>query len=165
MTCDDLAPLMLAFLDGRLDARQRAEVEAHMAACDACRKAAAIQNQVASVLASRPDAPVSRSFLERVQESIDRDPGWFAIADWRRLTLRLAPVAALLLVAGGFSVERTTRQTPPVSLADVVETWATGDSEEPPAPTVLWQAGISDDSVMMTVLAASPDDTIGRPVQ
>lgn len=38
MTCDDFAPFIGTYLDEEFDARERAEMEAHLSVCDGCRK-------------------------------------------------------------------------------------------------------------------------------
>lgn len=60
------------------------------------------QRLVADMLASRPPPEVSPGFLARVNARIDaaRDEGWFALADFRIWTLRLAPAAAALALIG-----------------------------------------------------------------
>lgn len=165
MSCDDALPLMIADLEGRLDESQRALLRQHLAGCEACRAAADGQADVAAVLASRPDEDVAPSFASDVAARLAEESGWFGLADWRRLALRLAPVAALLLVAG-FVVERATTTTvsEPAThtLSSMVETLAVGESDRVPVTSVLWQANASDDTVLLAVLAAPSDATMGR---
>jgi predicted anti-sigma-YlaC factor YlaD len=167
MTCDDALPLMAAEFDGRLDEAQTGALGEHLAGCEACRAAASAQADVAAVLASRPEERVAPSFAAQLAERLDRESGWFGLADWRVLTLRLAPIAALLLLAAGVVVERTgTTSSPTVeatgSLSAVVETMAGVENDRQPVTSVLWQASASDDAVLLAVLAAPSDATMRR---
>ena len=36
MSCDEFKGSMMGYLDGELDAEQRARLESHLAACEAC---------------------------------------------------------------------------------------------------------------------------------
>ena len=64
------------------------------------------QRFVADVLGSRPPDEVPRDFLARVNARIDalrpldNNEGWFALADFRAWTLRLAPIAGALALVG-----------------------------------------------------------------
>src|SRR5512133_2226886 len=121
------------------------------------------QAQVSRVLAARPPAAVRPEFAARVAARVARESGWFGLADWRWLSLRLAPVAALLLLAAGIVIERQTEQSmTPGSLSTVVQTWAAGGSESTPVTSVLWQQQSSDDEALLMLLAAPPDGTIVR---
>jgi predicted anti-sigma-YlaC factor YlaD len=168
MTCDDALPLMVADFEGRLDEAQPSALREHLAVCEACRAAADAQADVAVVLASRLEEDVAPSFAARLAERLDEESGWFGLADWRALTLRLAPVAALLMLAAGVIAQRTsatsgaTTETMPASLSSVVETMAVGETDRLPVTSVLWQLDASDDSVLLAVLAAPSDATMGR---
>jgi len=60
------------------------------------------QRLVAGVLASRPPDAVRADFVARVNARIDatEGAGWFALADFRTWTLRLAPIAGALVLVG-----------------------------------------------------------------
>jgi len=60
------------------------------------------QRLVARVLASRPPDVVRADFVARVNARIDatESAGWFALADFRSWTLRLAPIAGALVLVG-----------------------------------------------------------------
>jgi anti-sigma factor (TIGR02949 family) len=163
MTCEDASEVLIEYLDGRLDDRQRRDLDEHLTACAACREAAAVQAEVSSALASRPEAQVPASFAARVTDRLALEAGWFGLADWRWLSVRLAPVAVLLLIAAGVVIERqSARPSQTVSLASVVETWATGESDRVPVTSVLWQQQTSEDAALLTLLAAPSDATIVR---
>ncbi len=163
MTCQDVSHDILAFAEGRLEGPRRGEVAAHVAGCSECRAAIAAQQEVAGVLASRADIAAPASFAARVANQLEGANGWYGVADWRWLVLRVAPVAGALLVAGLVVVERdaTIAQAPQVSLSQVVASWAGGEGESAPATSVLWQKDVSDDSMLLTVLASPADAAIG----
>jgi predicted anti-sigma-YlaC factor YlaD len=161
MTCEDAKRLLLDELAGRLDAGRRQQLHEHLAACTTCREMSDAQAEVSHVLASRPEAAVRADFAARLAGEIARQSGWFGLADWLWLSVRLAPIAALLLLAAGLVVERQAAQaSDPASLSEVVETWATGDSGATPVTSVLWQPEASDDAALLTLLAAPSDATI-----
>ncbi len=164
MNCDDFIPLLLRRDASALDAADRAALERHLAGCSACRDAAAVQDRVAEALASRPEAAPSASFAQRVSERVAQESGWFGVADWRWLSVRLAPVAALLLVLASVFIERQNQPASTPSLSGVVRTWAytSADRDGVPVSTVLWQPTGSDDATLLTVLTAPPDATIAR---
>jgi len=60
------------------------------------------QRLVARVLTSRPPEAVPADFVARVNARIDATGGggWFALADFRTWTLRLAPIAGALVLVG-----------------------------------------------------------------
>ncbi|MGE5359702.1 MAG: anti-sigma factor family protein [Bacteroidales bacterium] len=165
MTCHDVSEDLLALAEGRLDGPRRAEVDAHLARCADCREAVAGQQDVARVLASRAALPVPDAFAARIAAEIEEAGGWYGFVDWRWLATRMAPVAGALLIAGIVTVEReattTAVQTPGVSLSQVVESWAGGEGENAPATSVLWKQDVTDDSMLLTVLASPADATIG----
>ena len=79
------------------------------------------QRLVARVLASRPPDDVPADFVARVNARIDvaADHGWFALADFRTWTLRLAPLAGALVLVGLLwaPASSTTETTPAGSQA------------------------------------------------
>lgn len=163
MTCDEANGLLLDDLAGRLDDSRHNQLHEHLAACGACRETATTQASVSRVLASRPQAPVRPYFATRLGQRLAEQSGWFGLADWRWLSLRLAPVAALLLLFAGVVIEREAGESSRgVSLSAVVETWASGENENPPVTSVLWQPESSEDEALLAVLAAPSDATIVR---
>ncbi len=163
MTCDESSVLLSRRADGRLTDSERRALEEHLAGCAGCRDAEAAQKQVAEVLASRPECRVAPAFAERLSERLARESGWFGLADWRWLSVRLAPLTLLLLLAAGVVVERESRQTTAsASLSAAVETMATGEGDRVPVTSIVWQPDVNADSLVLTVLTAPPDATIGR---
>ena len=162
MDCDEATQLMLDQLAGRLDDRSHAVLDEHLRACANCREAAAAQAEVSTALAARPEADVSPSFAARLTDRLDEEAGWFGLADWRWLSVRLAPIAAILLLAAGIVIERQDAgSSPQPSLTTLVDTWTSGGgSGEVPVTSVLWQPQTNDDAAVLAVLAAPSDATI-----
>jgi RNA polymerase sigma factor (sigma-70 family) len=68
--CAELAPLLSAFCDGESRPEDEAAVREHLRACAGCRATLrAYRATPAAVAALAPALPVSRSFLERLQEA------------------------------------------------------------------------------------------------
>lgn len=163
MNCEEATRLVVDDLGGRLDDRGRAILNDHLITCAACRDLAAAQREVSSVLAARPAADVPPSFAPRVVARLRQESGWFGVADWRWLSVRLAPVAALLLLGAGLVIERQSVQTSaPASLSAVFDTWTSGGSESVPVTAVLWRPDAGEDAALLTVLTAPSDATIVR---
>jgi anti-sigma factor RsiW len=96
--CESMVGLILASVEGTLDASLRARLEAHAAACAGCRRELDEQAAVKRMLADLPPVDVSRGFAARVRERVEQRPWWMPAGNWRLWTLRLAPVAALLTI-------------------------------------------------------------------
>jgi hypothetical protein len=148
LSCDDAARYIVRSSDEpeALDAAARAALDAHLADCAACREAADTQRAVSAWLRTRPADRVSPQFAARLASRLDAASGWFGIADWRVWTLRLAPVAAALAMAIFLGLDASTPT--PVTLED----WTLGVSDSSSAASLLWQPGVSAESVMETML-------------
>ncbi len=157
MRCDDVERAVIARAAGRLDAVGLRRLEAHLAGCAACREAAGSQDDVAAVLSARPDAPPPLAFATRVMARLDGPPTWLDVINWRRWTVRLAPVAAALLVAAGVGL-RPAAAVEPIEFSDLVTDWVeVDDAAGPPALSLLWQEEVSDDALLEAVLTSGQD--------
>jgi anti-sigma factor RsiW len=159
MLCRDAAPFIVrraedaeSFAEGLpelmpelIDAQTRAELDAHLEGCASCRAALDTQRAVSAWLRMRPADRLSPHFASRLAARLDDASGWFGIADWRRWTLRLAPVAAALALATYLGLGATA-QAP-----TTIEEWTLGTSESS-SESMLWDAGVSAESVMETML-------------
>jgi anti-sigma factor RsiW len=152
VTCDDARSLMMRVMDDDVPESARAALEAHVAECAECAEAWRDQQVVRAWLVDRPPAAPSPAFARRLAGELDALTPWWAIVDWRRWTLRLAPVAAvlLLLVGGALGVTSSSSSATPVSTA--------------PVSTALWDssADVSSDALLLAVLSGSPDDAMTR---
>ena len=158
MRCDDVERAVIARAAGRLDPAGAERLEAHLDGCAACREAAGGQDDVAAVLSARPDAAPPLGFATRVMAHLDGPPTWLDVIDWRRWTVRLAPVAAALLVAAAVGL-RPAEAVEPIEFSDLVTDWVgVDDAAESPALSLLWQDDVSDDALLEAVLTAGPDE-------
>ena len=162
MNCDTLLPLVLEAAENRehqLSAADRERLSTHLAECSHCRQTVDEQRDVRNVLTARVDAEPSRDFAARVSAEVTATVSWTELLRWRTWTLRLAPVAAALVVlaltAGG-----STESSEPARLADLTESWAfTGlEVDTRPAFTLLGQDDVSGGELLDAVLSAEPDD-------
>jgi anti-sigma factor RsiW len=147
MLCNDVASFIARRADehASLDTAIRARVDAHLESCASCRAALDTQRAVSARLRMRPADRLSPHFASRLAARLDDASGWFGIADWRRWTLRLAPVAAALALATYLGLGAST-QTP-----TTIEEWTLGTTDSS-TESVLWDSGASAESVMETML-------------
>lgn len=105
MECGDLARAVDAYLDGEFDARERAEVDAHLARCPACRTLVESQGRLRAAVRSSlreamsPPAASGRAppaLRARIEASLARQRRPL----WRRLLAPL-PAGALAACAAG----------------------------------------------------------------
>jgi predicted anti-sigma-YlaC factor YlaD len=139
-------------VDGGLDAADRARLEAHAAACAACREAWAAQQTVARLVRARPSADVPPGFAARVAARLDEPETWFGLAEWRAWTWRLVPVAVALFVVAAVVGHRATGTTAQASPTRDVIVAAEPASTDAQPEAVLWEDGITQDQLLLTVL-------------
>lgn len=165
LTCEQATPLVARMADGALEDDDRAALDHHLAACATCRAALETQRAVATVLRARPQAAAPATLAARLAAEIAIESAWLGVADWRGWSVRLAPIAAALVLAavlwgGGRQAQ------PAASLAPIVETWMMGDRTDGlPATSVFWQADVSADTLLVTVLRSGPDDVLETGTQ
>lgn len=161
MQCVDVAPFIARRADApeTLDATILRAVDSHVAGCAACRAVLDEQRAVAGMLRMRPANDVSVRFGAQLSARLEDASGWFGIADWRRWTLRLTPIAAALALATYLGLG-TTSQAPasvPAAVPLSVNDWALGAAEGQPGSareSMLWESGVSAESVLETMLTA-----------
>jgi anti-sigma factor RsiW len=102
LSCSDATVALGAYVLGSLDHHERAEVQAHLAGCPACRDELAALAPLPGLLsrlsleeAVAGPAPVDDAMLERLLTTVDRDR---KVARQRRW---LAAAAAAVVLAGG----------------------------------------------------------------
>ena len=157
MRCDDVERAVIARAAGRLNPAGVGRLEAHLDGCPACREAVAGQEEVAAVLSARPVAEPPFGFATRVMAHLDGPPTWLDVINWRRWTVRLAPVAAALLVVAGVGLGPT-EAVEPIEFSDLVTDWVgAAEAAESPALSLLWQEEVSDDTLLEAVLTSGPD--------
>jgi len=147
LSCDEAAAYIVRLSDEEetLDAASRALLDAHVAACADCRSALETQREVAGWLRSRPVDRVPDEFAARLSRRLDEDArtdqwtSWLGIADWRVWTLRLAPLAVLLLLFGLLGSSADAQPT--------LDDWALGNDDGSSAAALLLQSDVSSDSL------------------
>ena len=163
MDCDTLLPLVLQAAENReheLSAPDQERLTTHLAACAECRRAVDDQRAVRSVLTARVDAEPPSDLASRVLSQVNTGASWTELFRWRTWTLRLAPVAAALVlwavtIGGGAS-----ESSQSVGLSDITESWAFTEPEidARPAFTLLGQDDVSGGELLDAFLSAEPDD-------
>jgi hypothetical protein len=159
MQCVDVAPFIARRADApeTLDRTILTAVDTHVAGCASCRALLGEQRAVAGMLRMRPADDVSLRFGAQLSARLDEASGWFGIADWRRWTLRLTPVAAALALATYLGLGTATQPpvSAPVTLPLSVSDWALAGAEGQAGSareSVLWESGVSAESVLETML-------------
>jgi anti-sigma factor RsiW len=121
--CESMMTLLLASVEGTLDAEGRERLAAHVSACASCRRALTEQTVVKRALAEMPLPPVSPDFAARVRQRVS-PPRWLELANWRAWTLRLVPVAAALIaLLVVLPTHNETSNAPPESLSSIIDSW------------------------------------------
>lgn len=158
--CKDIEAFLVREADESIEAADRARLTAHITQCPACRRELDAQRAVRAALQSRPDAAVPLGFDHRVLRRLrDAEPSWLPLADWRRWSLALSPLPVLLmmLLVSGVTIGGASADVPaPVS-------WeASDEASGPDAPvaSIVWQPGMSEESIFVAALTADPDDTL-----
>jgi len=113
--CDITRAWLSAYLDGEIDARRRAAVEAHLAGCDACRQELAALRGVSACLQAWPapetNPELSARFAEQLaaRQSAARHPfAW----PWARVAWAGGLAACLVLGVFIYRHENTPRRPP-----------------------------------------------------
>src|SRR5512138_2872997 len=127
MNCREMESLLPLFHDGELPLAKKEGMEAHLAACPACREAREeLRRADAAAAIPEPGAAyyegLSRRVMERLRAEAGEEPAW--VAPLRRSPLpflrwgTLAAAAMVVLVAGGIWLEgKASRTTVPTVTA------------------------------------------------
>jgi anti-sigma factor RsiW len=172
ITCTDAERLIVRFVDATLGEEDRAVLAAHVEGCAACRRVLDDQREVFQILHARDEAPVPPSFAARVAARIRSEEvethgdidGWLGLANWRRWTVALAPLAATLVLIvyleDGASVSNSaatqSQQVPPAVSLDL---WPAAGGSTPAAAFL--QPASSGDVLLETVLTGAVPATSG----
>jgi anti-sigma factor RsiW len=124
-SCAEVERLAEPYLDGEFEDGDRAAVEAHLAACDACRSRVAAGQSVRSALRASLKAAVApgtaagtapESLRRRIAEALDRESAARPSAApwWRRILSPLPVAAAAACVAGALVVLAGHRSADPL---------------------------------------------------
>src|SRR5512138_3852134 len=124
MDCRELERSMDAFLDGEFEERERAEAEAHLAGCPACRATVDAQGRIREAVRAKlreamaAPAPAGRApaaLRERLTRSLAKERRPF----WRR-TLAPLPIATMAACAAGVLVVLASHTGNPDLLEDAI---------------------------------------------
>ena len=101
MNCAERRGALLAYLDGELPSTERAELEAHLESCDACRALLEAERRLSDALASLPASEPPRDFEARFWARIARERdapvGWRERLFTRRLAVVFGGAAAAVV--------------------------------------------------------------------
>ena len=123
------------------------------AACEECRGALDAQTSAHRALAARPILPV-RDLSGAIRATLESERPWIERLNWRRLSLRMAPIAAALTLVALFLV-RT---------ADTTVTAVDASSADPTVASALYSGDVSDEQLLTLFLSAQPDDALSTYV-
>jgi anti-sigma factor RsiW len=118
MSCNRIESRILPYVDGRLKVSEQREVEAHIAACAACRVRVNEFRAVTGLLDELPQIEPSGAFDARVRARVAAEPArrnWWA---WLAPSPRVAFAASMLLLATIWIGSRPNVVTAPVTVAD-----------------------------------------------
>ena len=99
MNCGQMENRLIAYLDGKANRTERREVEAHLAACAACRTRAEEFRLLCGVLDEVPMKELSPAFDARLRARLAAEPPRRSFWAWLAPSPRLAFAASMLLVA------------------------------------------------------------------
>src|SRR5271170_2200758 len=118
MNCERMEAQLIAYLDGCASARERREVDQHLAACPACRARVEEFRGVWKLLEETPAPEPSAWFDAQLRQRIAAEPApalWTRLAAWLPQP-RLA-LASLALLAVGFWAALVPRPNLPAPVA------------------------------------------------
>lgn len=145
--------------DGSLEPAAQARLDAHLASCAACRDELDAQLIARRALAARPIRPV-RDLSAAVRATLESERPWVERLNWRRLSLRVAPVAAALTVVALLLI-----RTADVSTGSAATATTPGASQGHSVASALWSGEVSDEQLLDLFLKARPDDPLSTYVQ
>ena len=129
------------------------EHAAHLTACAVCRDQLAAQTAARRILVARPIDP-ARDLSAAIRATLEAERPWIEQLNWRRLSLRVAPIAAALTLVALFLV-RT---------ADTTATPAESTATDHTVASALYSGEVSDDQLLSLFLSARPDDALSTYV-
>lgn len=151
--------------DDSLEPEPRAAIDAHLATCDDCRATVETQALARRVLIARPITPV-RDLSAAVRATLEAERPWIERLNWRRLSLRMAPVAAAVTIGALILVITTDSATgnSPTAATSTVATEAARATDHK-VVSALWSGEVNDDQLFALFLSARPDESLATYVQ
>ncbi len=84
MRCDEFKPMLTGYLDGELTPERSAELEAHLAACEACRRELAeltgLKEELAMMKFKEPPDVELERYWRSVYNRLERGLGWILLS-------------------------------------------------------------------------------------
>lgn len=136
------------------------DVAAHIASCETCRELVDAQIVARRALVSRPIVPV-RDLSAAIRATLESERPWIERLNWRRLSLRVAPVAAALTLVALLVIRAA--DSAAVRTADTTAADTTSTTDHTVA-SALWSGEVSEDQLLSLMLNASPDDSLSTYV-
>jgi Putative zinc-finger len=87
--------LLAEYVDGSLEADDRARVEAHLASCSLCSEEVAVAGEVRTALTALPEVPVPFGTEQRVLRHVQRGRRWSSPFAWKAAGLAAAAAAVV----------------------------------------------------------------------
>lgn len=135
------------------------DVAAHVASCDDCRAQVDAQVAARRALLARPIAPV-RDLSAAIRAKLDAEQPWIERLNWRRLSLRVAPIAAVLTLLALVIVQAAD----PAAARTADTTTANTSTTDHTVASALWSGEVDDDQLLTLFLSAHPDDALSTYV-
>jgi predicted anti-sigma-YlaC factor YlaD len=148
--------------DNALAPDARRDVDAHLAACDTCRALFTAQREARALLMARPIVPV-RDLSAGIRRTLEAERPWIdrLNINWRVWSLRVAPIAAVLVILATVAVRNADTVTGAVTETPTVATAADPSTS---VASALWTNDVSDDTLLSLFLRANPDDALSSYV-
>ena len=114
MKCEECRERLWAYLEGELDAAETAEIEGHLAACEACREELALRQEMLEALHSLPEAELPAGYHEELMEKLRAAavipfPQKKKTPRWKQMSL-IAAAVLIVVAAGGVKGMQQMRQ-------------------------------------------------------
>jgi len=151
--------------DGSLESGEVSalDVAAHIASCDACRALVETQLVARRALLARPITPV-RDLSAAIRATLEAERPWIERLNWRRLSLRVAPIAAALTLLALFAVRTADSAAGRASETTVAATELAPATNDHTVASALWSGEVSEDQLLALFLSANPDESLSAYV-
>ena len=148
--------------DEALTPESRRALDAHLDTCGDCRALLVTQREARAILRARPIVPV-RDLSAAIRARLEAEQSWIdrLNINWRMWSLRVAPIAAALVVVAVLSV-RSFDASSSTSNAAATSTTDTASADSTPVVSALWSESMSDDALLTLFLRARPDDELAN---
>lgn len=148
--CQSMARSILESAEGTIGLEDRERLTRHLTGCAACRAALAEQVAVKEWLMELPWPDVSPDFATRVRLRLIDTPAWLDVANWRGWTLRLAPLAALLLMLVWLPVQADSTGSP--TLGSLLDSWWAARSSAETTASLLLDPDVDPQALVAAAL-------------